>query len=267
MFAPLLWLLKARPLVLVGALTLAAATFVAFEQLGLPAEISSISTFVIAFGWLTLGVAGEKPQPMALMAAVGLPLAALNAAVALGILTLQDRPREALEMALAGAVFGIIVWLPGLLFSLVFIQLPVAFGTRARLENNLDRRDGGAAIGAGALGAVSAIAAGVHLTVVARPVAVGVIPVALALSASAAVVLPALARRRARRKLTNSCVYLPLDDAARRELADAGTPFFGPGEAPTHTLYARAPAAYRTAPDRLGYFAERSNEAPPPISA
>ena len=93
------------------------------------------------------------------------------------------------------------------------------------------------------------------------------IPPALALSASAAVVLPALARRRARRKLTNSCVYLPLDDAARRELADAGTPFFGPGEAPTHTLYARAPAAYRTAPDRLGYFAERSNEAPPPISA
>ena len=168
MLAPLLWLLKARPLVLVGALTLAAATFVAFEQLRLPAEISSISTFVIAFGWLTLGVAGEKPQPMALMAAVGLPLAALNAAVALGIDTLQDRPREALEMALAAALFGIIVWLPGLLFSLVFIQLPVFFGTRARLENNLDRRDSGAAIGAGALGAVSAIAAGVHLTVVGR---------------------------------------------------------------------------------------------------
>lgn len=258
MFAPLVWLLKARPLVLAGALTLAAVTFVAFEQLGLPAEISAISTFVIAFGWLTFGVAGEKPQPMALTAVVGLPLAALNAAVALGIQTLQDRPREALEMALAAALFGIIVWLPGLLFALVFILIPVFFGTRARLESNLERRDGEAMAAAATLGALAAIATLVHLTVVERPVAVGAIPLALALSASAAVVLPALARRRARRKLADSCVFLPLDDATRRALADAGTLFFGPGEAPTHALYAPAPATYRTAPERLGYFAARS---------
>lgn len=262
MFAPLVWLLKERPLVLVGALTLAAVTFVAFEGIGYPAEISATSTFVIAFGWLTLGVAGEKPQPMALMAVLGLPLAALNAAVALGVSTFPRNPNEAVGMAIAGAVFGIIVWLPGLLFSLVFIQLPVSFGTRARLENNLDRRDDGALAGAAMLGALSAIATLVHLGL-ADAHAVGALPLALALGAAIAVAIPALRRSGARRKLADSCVHLPLDATARRELADACTLFFGPGEAPTHALCTHASATYRTAPERLGYFAAHSKGGDP----
>jgi hypothetical protein len=258
MFAPLIWLLKARPLVLVGALTLAAVTFVAFEGIGYPAEISASSTFLIAFGWLAFGVAPvDRARSTVGMVALGVPLAALNAAVALGVSTFQQNPQEALGMAVVGAVFGSIVWLPGLLFSLVFIHLPVRHGTRAALEQNLDRRDDGAVTGAAMLGALAAIATVVHLGLPdARTV--GALPLAFALGAALVVTIPALRRCGARRKLANSCVHVPLDDATRREIADAGTLFFGPGEAPTHALYARAPATYRTAPERLGYFAARS---------
>jgi hypothetical protein len=259
MFAPLVWLLKARPLVLVGALTLAAVTFVAFEGIGYPAEISASSTFLIAFGWLAFGVAPvDRARSTVGMVALGVPLAALNAAVALGVSTFQHAPREAVGMAIAGALFGSIVWLPGLLFSLVFIHLPVHHGTRAALEQNLDRRDDGAVTGAAMLGALAAVATGFHIAIVPQPLAVGALPLAFALGAALAVAIPALRRCDARRKLADSCVFLPLDDATRRELADAGTLFFGPGEAPTHALYARAPATYRTAPERLGYFAARS---------
>ncbi len=267
MFAPLLWLLKARPLVLVGALTLAAVTFVAFEGIGYPAEISASSTFVIAFGWLAFGVAPvDRARSTVGMVALGVPLAALNAAVALGVSTFQHAPREALGMAVAGALFGSIIWLPGFLFSIVFIHLPVRHGTRAALKQNLDRRDDGAVTGAAMLGALAAIATVVHLGF-SDAHTVGALPLAFALGAAFAVAIPATGRRSARQKLADSCVHVPLDDAARRELADAGTLFFGPGEAPTHALYTRASATYRTAPERVGYFAERSNGAPPPISA
>ncbi len=166
MFAPLAWLLKERPLVLVGALTVAATTFAAFEQLGLLAEIFAASSFVIAFAWLAIG-AGENAARARLVAVIGLPLAPIG--LAIGFAFREHTLREALIMAVGASIYLTFLWFPAFLGFTVFIQLPVYFGTRARLENNLDRRDSWAAFSAAILGSVSAFAGVVHVAFDARP--------------------------------------------------------------------------------------------------
>ena len=247
---PILALLKRHPLVLVGAITLAATVSTRVDTLPDirafdPALLYLVLYFVAAFAWLAF--CAGKPRPLFEGIALGVPLLALLAVWRYFFLSGP------------GVVGG---WT-----MLVFFQFPALHGAGAARSRNLDRQDRGIAEGAAMLGVVAAVAAleyarGIsdhdpfsryQTSAVLASVLPRVFALVLALASALAAGFSALGRVRARRELANASIQIPLTAAECSDLAEV--PFFGPGEHPTHALHASAGVGYRSATHAVGYFA------------